>query len=115
MGYVTAEFYKSTYHGNSIPDECLQDRLDKASRDVDVITRMKIKKYGGFDKLSEHEQVCVQLAVCAQADHRYTKASLEGLSSYSIGDVSVNFDANKEYATECTAYLSMTRLMYRGL
>ena len=83
--------------------------------DVDVITRMKIHKYGGFDKLSEYEKKCVQLAVCAQADYRYTKASMEGLSSYSIGDVSVNFDASREYDKQCVAYLSMTRLMYRGL
>ncbi len=115
MGYVTAEFYKGTYHGNSIPDDCLQDRLDKASMDVDVITRMKIKKFGGFDNLSNYEQTCVQLAVCSQADHIHTKASLEGLSSYSIGDVSVSFDADQEYDQRCLSYLSMTRLTYRGL
>ena len=115
MGYVTAEFYKGTYHGNSIPDDCLQDRLDKASMDVDVLTRMKIRKYGGFDKLSEYEQMSVRLAVCAQADYSYTKALMEGLSSYSIGDVSVSFDADREYDKQCVAYLSMTRLTYRGL
>ena len=115
MGYVTTEWYKNTYHGNSIPDDSLQDRLDRASMDVDRITRMKIKKYGGFEKLSAYEKNCVQLAVCAQADYAYTKASMEGLSSYSIGDVSASFDASKEYASECVAYLSMTRLTYRGL
>lgn len=115
MGYVTAEFYKSTYHGNSIPDDRLQDALDKASRDVDVITRMSIKRKGGIEKLSTYEQTCVQLAVCSQADHNYTKASMEGLSSYSIGDVSVNFDASREYDQKCVAYLSMTHLAYRGL
>lgn len=115
MGYVAAEWYKNTYHGNSIPDDCLQDKLDKASMDVDRLTRMKIKKYGGFDKLSSYEQNCVQLAVCAQADYSYAKASMDGVSSYSIGDVSVSFDASKEYSTECVAYLSMTRLTYRGL
>lgn len=115
MGYVTAEWYKNTYHGNSIPDDSLQDKLDKASMDVDRLTRMKIKTYGGFEKLSSYEQNCVQLAVCAQAEHLYTKASMEGVSSYSIGDVSVSLDTVSEYSTECTAYLSMTRLMYRGL
>lgn len=115
MAYVTAEYYKSTYHGNSIPDDCLQAKLEEASMDVDVITRMKIKKYGGFDKLSSFEQKCVQLAVCAQAEYLYTKASLEGLSSYSIGDVSVSFDAADEYGKECMSYLNATRLTYRGL
>jgi hypothetical protein len=115
MGYVTVDWYKNTYNGNSIPDDCLQDKLDKASMDVDRITRMKIKQLGGFDMLSSYEQKCVQLAVCSQADYVYTKASMEGLSSYSIGDVSVSFDASREYSTECVAYLSMTRLTYRGL
>ena len=115
MGYVTAEFYKNVYQSSSIPDDSLLRRLDKASMDVDVLTRMKIKKLGGFDNLSEHEKNCVQLAVCAQADYSYTKASMEGLSSYSIGDVSASFDTNKEYSTDCVNYLSMTRLMYRGL
>ena len=115
MGYVTIDFYKNTYHGNSIPDNCLQGMLDQASRDVDVLTRMKIKKYGGYDKLSEYEKSCVQLAVCAQAEYRYTKASLDGLASYSIGDISVSVDALAEYDKQCVAYLSMTRLIYRGL
>jgi hypothetical protein len=115
MGYVTAEYYKAAYHGNSIPEECLQDCLDQASLDADVYTRMKIKKLGGFDNLSPHERVCVQLAICAQADHVYTKASLEGLSSYSIGDISVSFDASEEYSKTFREYLSMTRLAYRGI
>jgi hypothetical protein len=115
VSYVTPEWYKNTYHGNSIPDDCLQDKLDKASMDVDRLTRMKIKQLGGFDKLSGHEQTCVQLAVCSQADYLYNKASMDGLSSYTIGDVSVNFDAAKEYADICVAYLSTTRLTYRGL
>ena len=115
MGYVTAEFYENIYHGNSIPDDILQSKLDKASMDVDVLTRMKIKKYGGFEQLSSYEKNCVQLAVCAQADYSHTKASMAGLSSYSIGDVSASFDDSRDYAAECAAYLSMTRLMYRGL
>lgn len=115
MGYVTANFYKNTYHGNSIPDDILQDQLDKASMDVDVYTRMKIKKLGGFDSLSEHEKNCVQLAVCSQAEYLYTKTSMNGLSSYSVGDVSVSFDAAGEYDKRCIAYLSTTRLSYRGL
>lgn len=115
MGYVTAEFYKGTYHGNSIPDDILQDQLDKASMDVDVYTRMKIKQLGGFENLSAYEKNCVQLAVCSQAEYLYTKASMEGLSSYSIGDVSASFDATGDYDKRCTAYLRMTRLSYRGL
>ena len=115
MGYVTIEFYKNTYHGNSIPDDSLQNMLDRASVDIDTLTRMKIKKFGGFDKLSEFEQNQVQMAACHQADYAYTKASMKGLSSYSIGDVSVNFDISKEYDDKCVMYLNTTRLMYRGL
>lgn len=116
MGYVTSEFYKDTYHGNSIPDDKLQSLLDQASMDVDMITRMKIHKLGGFSKLSEFEKVRVQLAVCSQADHLHQKASMEGVSSYSIGDVSVSLDEAVElYDKRCMTYLNSTRLTYRGL
>lgn len=116
MGYVTTEFYKSTYQGNSIPDEKLQGMLDRASLDVDVLTRMKIKKLGGFTKLSGFEQLNVQMAICVQADYLYTKTSVDGVSSYSIGDVSVSLDkATDTYAKDCVVYLNSTRLMYRGL
>ena len=116
MGYVDSEFYKNTYNGNSIPDDILQGMLDKASMDVDRLTRMKIKKFGGFSQLSEFEQLQVQLAVCSQAEHLHLKSSLEGVSSYSIGDVSVSLEkAVDTYDAGCVAHLSNTRLMYRGL
>lgn len=115
MGYATVEFYKNTYHGNSIPDTELQSTLDKASMDVDMLTRRKIARLGGFDKLSEFEKKQVQMAVCHQADCVHTKSSLEGVSSYSIGDVSVSFDISEEYDKKCVSYLNTTRLMYRGL
>lgn len=114
-GYVTAEFYKNQYHGHSIPDDCLQAQLDKASMDVDNLTRMKIHKLGGFDKLSDFEKIRVQLAVCSQADYSHLKASMDGLSSYSIGDVSVNFESAGDYDAACLSYLNATMLMYRGL
>lgn len=116
MGYVTVEFYKTTYQGNSIPDDILQGTLDKASMDVDTLTRMKIKKLGGFSQLSEFEQLRVQLAVCSQADHIHVKSSLDGVSSYSIGDISVSMEeAIDTYDKGCIQYLNSTRLMYRGL
>ena len=115
MGYVTAEFYKNTYNGTSIPDDRLQAMLTKASLDVDMLTHRKIKKLGGFSKLSEFEQLQVQMATCHQADYVYTKASMQGVASYSIGDVSVSIDGDDTYATECVSYLNATRLMYRGL
>lgn len=115
MGYVGIEFYKNIYHGNSIPDDKLQGMLDRASADVDTLTRRRIHKFGGFEQLSEYEQLQVQMAVCHQADYVYTKASMEGLSSYSIGDVSVSFDISAVYERRCVSCLNTTRLMYRGL
>lgn len=115
-GYVTAEWYKKTYQGSSIPDDKLQGTLDKASMDVDTITRMKIKKLGGFSQLSKFEQTRVQLAVCSQADYLYDKSSMEGVSSYNIGDISVSMEeAIDTYDKGCMQYLNSTRLVYRGL
>lgn len=116
MGYVTIDFYKNTYEGNSIPDDILQGKLDRASIDIDTLTHMKIKKLGGFSQLSEFEQLRVQLAVCSQADHLYMKSSMEGVSSYSIGDISVSMEeAIDTYDKACIQYLNSTRLLYRGL
>lgn len=115
-GYVTAEWYKNTYQGSSIPDDKLQSTLDRASMDVDNLTRMKIKKLGGFSQLSEFEQVRVRLAVCSQADHLHFKSSLDGISSYSVGDISISVqDSLTEYDNACVRYLNMTRLINRGL
>lgn len=116
MAYTTIEFYKNSYHGNSIPDDEVQNMLDKASRDVDILTRRSIYRKGGFNQLSDFEQLSVQLAVCAQADHSYLKTTLPGLSSYSIGDVSVSVSEFQcDYDNECIAYLGSTNLMNRGL
>lgn len=116
MGYVTPEFYKGEYHGNSIPDDLLQSMLERASRDIDMLTRMKIHKFGGFSQLSEFEQKQVQIATCCQADYLHLKASLDGVSSYNIGDVSVSYgETVDKYDKDCVAYLNATRLTYRGL
>ena len=115
MGYVTITFYKNIYRGNSIPDDSIQGMLDKASMYVDTITRMKIKKLGGFSNLSDFEKHQVQMAVCHQADHLYEKVGVSGVSSYSVGDISVNFEKSGNYSDSCLQYLNSTRLMYRGL
>lgn len=116
MGYATPQFYKVTYHGNSIPDADLLSTLDRASHSIDMLTRMAIKKRGGFSRLSEFEQFQVQLATCHQADYIHIKSSMEGVSSYNIGDISVSFgEAVGNHDSECLALLNSTRLMYRGL
>ena len=116
MVYVTPDFYKSKYHGNSIPDDLLPAMLERASNDIDILTRMRIKKLGGFGALSEFEQNQVQMATCHQADYLQLKSSLDGVSSYSIGDVSVSYkEAVDKYDQTCLSYLSSTRLIYRGL
>lgn len=115
MGYVDTEFYKKTYMGNTIPDKELQSALDKASREVDILTRMRIKTLGGIENLSDFEQTQVKLAVCSQADYNQVSFSLGGVNSYSIGDVSVSVSDEGKYDKACVSYLSSTRLMYRGL
>lgn len=115
MGYADVNFYKNTYHGTSIPDEDIQAMLDRASLDVDVITRRKINRLGGFSQLSEFEQQQVRLATCSQAEHLYLKNSMKGFSSYSIGDVSVSVKDENKFSSECMGYLNATRLTYRGL
>lgn len=116
MGYVTADFYLNVYLGTLIPSDMVQKYLDKASADIDILTRRRIEKFGGFDALSKFEQTQVQMAVCSQAEHLHHKSPFDGVSSYSIGDINVSMaEAPKKYCDGCIAHLNSTQLMYRGL
>ena len=115
--YADVTFYKETYHGNSIPDDAIANMLERASMDIDVITRRRIHKLGGFDALSEFEQTQLRWATCYQADHIYSVGDMDGVTSYSIGDVSASLSADStcRYNRNCMNYLNQTRLIKRYL
>lgn len=120
--YVTAEYYRDTYHGSVIPDGELDTRLRQASRHIDSLTYNRIVGRG-FSNLTEFQQEVVREVVCQQADFECENADLIDtvLSGYSLNGASVQFGqswnvyANKGIAMKKDVYalLSQTGLCCR--
>ena len=90
--YADAEYYKSMYGGNAIPDDELQKQLNKASRQIDTLTFCRIRGRG-FDNLTEFQQDQVRYVNCLLADFLFeNQDELETmLASYTINGVSMKF------------------------
>lgn len=108
--YVTPEYYKDVYGGNTVPAEELKKALRTASRHIDSLTFNRIIGRG-FDQLTEFQRDIIKEVVCLQADFEYENAELleNVLSSYSINGVSMDFQASWNiYADKGVAMLRDT-------
>ena len=119
MSYVDKIYYTDTYKGTLIPEAEVVAYLEKASDNVDQLTYFRVSSKG-FENLTVFQQVYIQKAVCAQAEHLYDYEDLIAASSlggYSVGDVSVSLDKAKSmrYSNNTLNYLLATGLTYRGL
>lgn len=117
--YADAEYYKTEYSGNVIPDEALATHLSRASDQIDALTYNRIRGRGGLDNLSCFQQECIQKAVCAQADYnaQYGVYADMPLTGYKIGDISLSFAGEKVNGVATTRdvlnYLGQTGLTSR--
>lgn len=93
--YVTAEYYKKGYGGQSIPDDMLDKALAQASRHIDTLTFNRIRGIG-FENLTSFQQDIIREVVCLQADFEVENEDelASVLSSYSINGVSASFGAS---------------------
>lgn len=93
--YVSEEYYKETYKGNTVPEEDLDRYLRQASRHIDSLTYNCIVGRG-FPSLTEFQQEVVQEVICQQVDFEYENADEINtiLSSYSINGVSAQFGSS---------------------
>ena len=84
MAYATSEFYKTKYYGDTVPDDSIDNYLEKASDRIDTIT---------FDRLvdglpdDERAETKIQKAVCAVADYLYQIDEIRKASMSSVGTV----------------------------
>lgn len=84
MAYATSEFYKTKYYGDTVPDDSIDNYLEKASDRIDTIT---------FDRLvdglpdDERAETKIQKAVCAVADYLYQIDEIRKASMESVGTV----------------------------
>ena len=120
MAYVDTTYYKDTFGGTIIPDEQLNNRLERASDQVDTLTYNRIVSIG-FDKLTEFQKDKINKAVCLHADfvEQYGDYIDMPLSGFSAGSTSVSFNANKingiTTTQEVLNYLKQTGLTCRRL
>lgn len=99
--YTTAEYYKNTYDGQTIPEKELNQALRIASRHIDSLTYNRIVGTG-FSSLTAFQQDLIREVVCQQADFEYENADEINtiLQSYSINGVSAQFGSSWNVFTD---------------
>lgn len=120
---VTKEFYEIEYGGGEL--ENFERTITKAEHAIDQAAGYRIKDINDWGDFAQRQ---IRLAICAQASHIETKSAFSGLggevSSYSIGDVSVNLggasqddalESHYKITAEAISFLRPTGLLDRRL
>lgn len=68
MAYADYEFYKKQYYGDSIAEATFDKWIDKASRQLDVLTSRRLLSVYPDDEYADQQ---VKLCVCEIADKLY--------------------------------------------
>lgn len=120
MSYVDSTYYKESFGGVILPDEDIQNKLDRASDQIDTLTYNRINARG-FNNLTEFQKDKVKKAICIHAEfiEQYGSYIDMPLSGFSAGSVSVSFNAQKVNGITTTQevlnYLKQTGLTCRRL
>lgn len=95
--------------------------LKRASQKVDSLTFNRIVGRN-FDNLTEFQQGIIKEVTCYIADFDYNTSLNNGLTSYSINDVSMSFDKSNlitingiEIEKDTYSILVQSGLTYRGI
>lgn len=114
VAYVTPDYYKETYKGNTVPEDELERTLRQASRHIDSLTYNRIVGRG-FSNLTEFQQEVIREVVCLQADFEHENADEINtiLSSYSLNGASVSFGSSWNVFTD--KGIAMMRDVYAQL
>lgn len=110
MIVVDSSFYYTNYNGNLIPEEEIERELERATWDIfNVINKI--------DGLTQFQENAVKMAICAQADvnKANNNAGINGLASFSLGDMSITIDNTKKARIDASVrrYLLNTNLLNR--
>ncbi|ELC8383196.1 hypothetical protein [Clostridium perfringens] len=120
MSYVDISYYKENFKGKVLLDENIDNRLERASDQIDVLTYNRIIGIG-FENLSLFQQDKIKKAVCLQAEfiEQYGEFINMPLSGYSAGSTSVSFNGSIVNGITTTKevinYISQTGLNSRRL
>ncbi len=108
---VDSSFYYTDYGGILISENEIEAALDKATYDVYNL----LNKIRGFTAFQER---MIKFAICAMADENISNNnSISGLTSFSLGDMSISIDntKNKRMPDSVRRYLLRTGLINRCL
>lgn len=107
---VDSSFYYSEYEGSLITVDNIEAALDKATYDIYNL----LNKTSGFTAFQEN---LIKLAICAQAEENINNNSVTGITSFSLGDMSISIDnsKNKRMPDSVKRYLLRTGLINRCL
>ncbi|MDK0630288.1 hypothetical protein ACSXCW_03560 [Clostridium perfringens] len=120
MSYVDSSYYKDNFKGNILNDDTLENRLERASDQIDVLTYNRIIGIE-FKNLSPFQQDKIKKAVCLQAEfiEQYGEFINMPLSGFSAGSTSVSFNGSIingiTTTQEVINYISQTGLNSRRL
>lgn len=124
LAYANKEYFK-TFLGDVIPDEEIEKRLYKASRNIDSLTFNRIVG-SSYDNLTDFQKELIKATTCMLAQFEYENEELieNVLNSYSINGVSMDFSKlspNVSYIngvvikTSIYSLLKQTGLTARGI
>lgn len=93
MAYATAEEFDRYCAGQDIEPDTITALLEQASDQIDAACFGRIRRKG-FERLTAHQQECIQKAVCLHTAWlaAYGEALESPLASYGINGVSMAFD-----------------------
>ncbi|CAM3833311.1 hypothetical protein ACRTCC_000277 [Clostridium perfringens] len=120
MDYVDSSYYRENFKGIILNDDTLENRLERAADQIDVLTYNRIIGIG-FENLSPFQQDKIKKAVCLQAEfiEQYGEFINMPLSGYSAGSTSVSFNGSIVNGITTTKevinYISQTGLNSRRL
>lgn len=120
MSYVDKTYYNNSFGGVILPEEHIENKLKRASDQIDTLTYNRIVGIG-FDNLTEFQKDKVKKAVCIHAEfiEQYGSYIDMPLSGFSAGSISISFNAEKVNGITTTQevlnYLKQTGLTCRRL
>lgn len=120
MSYVDVSYYKDDFKGNILNDDTLENKLERASDQIDKLTYNRIIGIE-FKNLSPFQQDKIKKAVCLQAEfiEQYGEFINMPLSGFSAGSTSVSFNGSIVNGITTTQevinYISQTGLNSRRL
>lgn len=120
MSYVDKTYYNDSFGGVILPEEHIENKLERASDQIDTLTYNRIVGKG-FENLTNFQQDKIKKAVCIHAEfiEQYGTYIDMPLNGFSAGSVSVSFNAQKVNGITTTQevlnYLKQTGLTCRRL